>query len=159
MKTISCRMGVTDFVQYGINILTGEACAYCQRLLCDLSDNGKQLIADYLSIGTECFRSNWNSTVGEDKATGSIMLPYNRENGFWYELALFIMWHIEKVDIVVEFEGTFNGFTTEEWAEKSLMWYELAAKENRVHIRSNPVIPSQPQIGGRNVHAMTGRAI
>src|SRR6478736_5681012 len=61
-----------DLKQFGINALTGEACKYAQRILCDLNEDGAALIMDYL--GVSMLRDNWNSTVNDKPAVASVML-------------------------------------------------------------------------------------
>lgn len=61
--------------EYGINALTGEACGYAMRLLCDLNEDGKKLMVNFFGGNIE-FRenSNWNSKVNGKEAIASIML-------------------------------------------------------------------------------------
>jgi hypothetical protein len=63
-----------DLRQLGINMLTGESCGYSLRLLCDVSEEGKALLADYFGMPGIQLAANWNSRVGEQPAVGSIML-------------------------------------------------------------------------------------
>jgi len=65
-----------DLRQYGINFLTGEACAVGKRLLCDVSDQGRRLLCSILGLPQDTkFAENWNSQVNGDPAVGSIFLP------------------------------------------------------------------------------------
>lgn len=138
------------FEKYGIKILTGEACAYSQRLLCDVNDDGKKLLDDYFSV-TINFPSNWNSKVNDMPATGSIMLPSRGD--FWHYLGMFVMWHVEKVDIVIDERDVLIGLKEgDEYYEEYLKLYG-----GTDYIRRNPNY-GQPQRNGRNVHAMTGRS-
>jgi len=66
MKTISSWDHLRPF---GINILTGEACALMYRYLCDITEAGKRVIEKCLSCDLKP-PENWNSG-----AIGSIMLP------------------------------------------------------------------------------------
>lgn len=62
-----------DLEKHGIDALTGEACAYGYRLLCDLTERGIKLVAATLGIDSELFKASlpdaWNS-----KGVKSIML-------------------------------------------------------------------------------------
>jgi hypothetical protein len=96
---------MSDFEQYGINVLPKEACAYGQRLLCDVNRDGIRLLEDYFLVQI-VFTPNWNSRVGDKPAIGSIMLP---RGVFWKGLAEFIIWHVEKCDYMVEEGSTVIG--------------------------------------------------
>lgn len=74
--------GWSHLKTYGIDALTGEACALSNRLLCDLNEEGKDHIISFLGLdemgaaSPNVFAPNWNS--GRDMATpavASIMLP------------------------------------------------------------------------------------
>jgi hypothetical protein len=66
-----------DLRHYGINFLTGEACAVGKRLLCDVNEQGRRLLCSIfgLPINT-AFSENWNSQINGDEAIGSIFLPH-----------------------------------------------------------------------------------
>jgi hypothetical protein len=69
MKTFQ---GLEDF---GINILTGERCAFSMRLLCDMNADGVALVQDFLGLPVmSSFEKNWNSFVNGQEAVASIML-------------------------------------------------------------------------------------
>ena len=64
----------TDLEPYGIDMLTGESCAYGYRVLCDLTEDGIELVANCLGIqNLEAFKLSlpeaWNT-----KGIRSIML-------------------------------------------------------------------------------------
>lgn len=63
--------------QFGVNPLTGEACAHNLRILCDLSTSGVTLLTQFLGVNTltHALTPNWNSRVGERPAVASVMLP------------------------------------------------------------------------------------
>ena len=67
-----------DLRHYGINFLTGEACAVGKRLLCDVSDQGRKLLCSIFGLPPNTtFAENWNSQVNGDPAVGSIFLPHH----------------------------------------------------------------------------------
>lgn len=47
--------------QFGIDPLTGEADALNFRVLCDLTENGRKIVAQALGINENGFPANWNS--------------------------------------------------------------------------------------------------
>ena len=60
-----------DLEEYGIDTLTGEACVYGIRVLCDLTEEGKATVCSFLGIPKGAKMSvNWNS-----KGVCSVMLP------------------------------------------------------------------------------------
>lgn len=64
-----------DLEPYGVSCLTGEACGYGYRLLCDLNAMGVQLVQNCLEISEIKLRDAWNSKVNGEPAIASIMLP------------------------------------------------------------------------------------
>ncbi len=152
MKTI---YGNGPLSEYGINPLTGEACGYSMRVLCDLSAKGEDLIAGFLGLSTVTgspFPKNWNSRVGAELATASVMLP----RGLLDDLKTYILFHVEKCDaIIVAANGAMNGLykNDENWER----WLELAnAPASGYRTLYNPLNPSVSS-GGRNIHSFTGR--
>ena len=67
MKTISCWQ---DLEKYGIMPLTGEACGLSLRFLCDVNEQGKNILEKMLGCKLN-LAENWNNYNG---AIGSIML-------------------------------------------------------------------------------------
>ena len=67
-----------DLRHYGINFLTGEACAVGKRLLCDVNEQGRKLICSILGLPINTpFAENWNSQVNGEDSVGSIFLPHH----------------------------------------------------------------------------------
>lgn len=149
MKTLN---RISDLEQYGLEYLTGEACALSQRLLFDMNEDGVALVAEYFGIPTyplPAFAPNWISTVNGKPAVASILLPRTPE--FYRDLFKFLLFR-EGYEVVVAYDGAAIGATEAE-AEDS--GYCLAPG---VSVHHNPRIPGQPSIGTRNVHAMSGRS-
>ena len=66
----------TTSAHYGINFLTGEACAVGKRLLCDVNDQGRKLICSVFGLPSNTtFAENWNSSVNGEPSIGSIFFP------------------------------------------------------------------------------------
>ena len=57
----------------GINLLTGEACRLGQRILCDVSQEGAELVNLYFGAEMKLEKNN-NAFVGDKPAVGSLML-------------------------------------------------------------------------------------
>lgn len=64
-----------DLKSFGINALTGERCGFGLRLLCDLNQEGLELICKFFAIAEPGFESSWNSQVNGKPVVASIMLP------------------------------------------------------------------------------------
>lgn len=71
MKTV-CRW--SELEQFGIIVLTGEACSLMYRLLCDLTAQGKRIIERCFSLAIAS--ENWNSGSEDDPHVASIMVTY-----------------------------------------------------------------------------------
>ena len=72
MKAIRCWNDLRD---YGIDLLTGEACGLSYRLLCDVTARGKRTLEKALSIPNLGLAENWNCGSDDEEHVGSIMLP------------------------------------------------------------------------------------
>ena len=139
--------------QYGISLLTGEACAYNMRVLCDLSQKGKKLISGYLGLPDCTFAPNWNSTVDDEPAVASIMLP----RCVFKELNIYILFHVEKSDIAISFEDiSFYGLKREDEYYQSYL--DLANEHSGIKVYRNPC-NTAPSENGRNIHQFTGRTV
>jgi len=146
MKTIVNWM---DLAPYGIICLTGEACAYGGRVLCDLSPCGVRLIEEFLG-GTVTVRpgSNWNSDCD---ACGSIMLPRT----ILSDLAIFVL--LVKLDFQIV--GTADGIGVVGMTEKEFA--ELSKGDPPI-VSFGVVYRSSALCGkavrrARNIHQATGR--
>lgn len=69
MKTVS---GWPHLEQFGIVVLTGEACSLMYRVLCDLTAQGKRIVERCLSI--EIASEPWNTGSADDPHVAVIML-------------------------------------------------------------------------------------
>jgi hypothetical protein len=138
-----------DLEKYGINSLTGESCAYSLRLLCDLNQEGVDLLQAYFGMyNADSFASNWNSTVNGKPAIKSIMLSYE----LFFPLVQFIISHVEKYPYYIRAKGmgeiiAFSDEQDLEFYQANPDYYSLfyghTIKESR---------------GGRCVHQFTGRS-
>ena len=139
MKTVACW---DDLRPYGIVVLTGEACSFAYRILCDLTATGKRAVERCFSV--QITSESWNSGSAADPHVGSIML--SRET--FLPLAVFAMlesgckevWLAEHPAIAVE-------------DDDSEVQVELMKKVAKPHRRFAFHGPNQD----RNQHQMSGR--
>ncbi len=84
-----------DLKQYGIIVLTGEACKIGARLLCDLTPAGVELLQEFFGGNIKIpMGSNWNHG---DSQVASIMLP----RSYFEELAVFCLIEVDKMAMAV----------------------------------------------------------
>lgn len=145
--------------QFGINPLTGEACKYSMRLLCDLNEDGLALLRDFLGLQTFIsgihddanpqFPPNWNSQVNGKPALASIMLA----RGIYNDLCHFALFRAGVVWAVRTPAGDWMGYSEEDVVHYSLTREKLQVREDwTVHAN-----PAPRDSGSRNQHAFTGR--
>lgn len=155
MKTIH---GLNEMTTYGINPLTGEADAYSRRTLCDLSDEGVILLTAYFGLthttdACRAFPDNWNSMVGDKPAVSSVMLA----RGTMDDLVIFALFHVDQFDYVLQTPNGFSGFND---GDRYGDGYLKCAPPTGYHLHHNCAKRStQPHVGDRNVHAMSGRVL
>jgi hypothetical protein len=125
-----------DLYDYGIRHLTGESDPLHLRGLCDLTQEGKEIIESFLGVNGIQYFPNWNSG-----AVASVLLPY----GILKDLALFIFFQIDKVDAVVD-DG--HGIFVTQYSDK----YEDIVGFRMIR---NP----NPSGKERNEHQFTGRTV
>ena len=68
MKKITCW---DDLRPFGIDVLTAEACGLSYRVLCDVTERGKQTIQKALGITSLGLPDNWNHGDPNDPPIGS----------------------------------------------------------------------------------------
>lgn len=149
---------------FGVNMLTGEACAFSMRVLCDLNEDGASLIRDFLGLGhgttREVFAENWNSTVGDSPAIASVMLT--RE--VIPALIRFAMFR-QGYQFFLTFNESWGGiaFDSEDATGNNSMLQlyidgtAAMLANDKARLYRNPR-GNHPRVGSRNVHAFTGRA-
>jgi hypothetical protein len=146
---------IGDLVQYGINPLTGEACTYSMRILCDLSAEGAALVANYFGLphceGMVIFNKNWNSMVGDKPAVASVMLARD----CFATLARFAMFNVDQCEyVVVSKAGDITGFShTDDYGPKYLELVQNSPDGIYTLYRNY----NKGSTTGRNQHAFTGR--
>jgi hypothetical protein len=146
-----------DLEKYGLNYLTGEACAYGMRVLFDLNDDGKALLTKFWSCAYIDIYPRMNNKVNGQPATGSVMLTHQ----MLAPLCEFIMFDIEQVDFIAIGNGDYHGYMNTDqnrYGEDDV----ATVMENagyKIHRNWKRMNSSQPSVGDRNVHAMTGRSV
>jgi hypothetical protein len=139
------RIGCWDDLRgLGIHALTGEACGWSLRLLCDVTARGKQVVERFLGGNvTIAAESNWNGGSDGEEHVGSVMLPCS----ILPELAAFALAFRGPHGVVITKDGDAVEYTGH-WDQE---FYP---------IRRIVRLPEKPaQLGDRNEHAMSGRVI
>ena len=135
-----------DLNEFGIDLLTGEACGLSYRFLCDVTAKGKHIIEKCFGGVEIRFTEPWNSGRKADPSIGSILVPpemFGPLGAFaLLESGCSEVWQV--TDSLVGFEP---GDTDEQRAV-----YESIYGPNRKR-RFRYVGTA----GDRNVHQMTGR--
>lgn len=148
----------SDLVEYGINPLTGEACRYSMRVLCDLSEKGCALVAAFMGMHYDpalppgqMFNANWNTKVCDDTAVASVMLTRGALN----DLCMFALLYKENCDIVIRMaSGSLHGYHKQDgYYDRVVSYAQEHADTCTVTYNHN----SAPGAGDRNTHAFTGR--
>lgn len=143
-----------DLSQFGIIPLTGEACGFCMRLLCDVTPAGVKTIERFLG-GTVDVRkdSNWNS---RDGAVGSVMLP----RSIFGDLAAFCLLTTGTAGVVTMGDGTVRELDQEHYERYQKLDADRAAVEGSAFpqmLKRTWRRSTDPGTGDRNTHAMSGR--
>lgn len=73
MKTVTCWRELEPF---GIDPLTGEACGLTCRILFDVTERGRKILAKTLGIPDLNLAEPWNRGTAADPHVGSLMLPH-----------------------------------------------------------------------------------
>lgn len=106
--------GWDDMRLLGVNSLTGEACAYSQRTLVDLNEDGLELVIAFLGLPYDTkFMPNTNGHVAGKPAVASMMLAY----GMMYPLARFALARMGAVAIAEKGAFGLTGIFTQSLAE------------------------------------------
>ena len=150
----------------GINPLTGEACAYSQRTLCDLNEDGCVLLADWLGLkydssklhsDASAFAENWNTTVGHKPAVASVML----DRTVFPALMRFALLR-KGYQYVLGAENctNYSAFNDSDLNQyPGLQHYLDGTNCDQGNLLYRNPRRTQPGVGSRNEHAFTGRVI
>lgn len=155
MKSLS----MSEVNQIGINLLTGEADAYCMgRILCDLNEHGVALVREYFGMAVALdpkvqFPANWNGMVGDEPSVASVMLTRETIN----HLIQFSLFREGYEYVVVHTYGYVGLNRDDEYYQG---YVDLCASRGSHNMIRNPSFTSgAPSEGGRNTHIFSGRTV
>lgn len=135
---------------YGINALTSEACPFGLRILCDLSEEGRSLVARFLGTpDMDCFPENWNSYTSDGTpAVSSVLLPRSAMR----DLMVFVLFvEDECSEVILCADGTVVGIGKGD--DYRARYLELAQSDSRY------TVLTLPHGGDRNTHLFSGRIV
>ena len=144
-----------NLTQFGINALTGEACSYSMRTLCDVNEQGLDLLTDFFGMPKLELEANWNTTVNDTKAIGSLMLVHD----IVPTLAQFAFFRLGALAIVRNGQDVTPVFDADLLSRYEQLIESQESKTHSIYRNHNLQKSHQPSIGSRNVHAFSGRVI
>ena len=134
--------------RYVVNPLTGEACAYGQRVLCDLADYGKDIVFDLLGIPRESrLVANWSTGADDSMMIPRLLLEH--------DLPIWCSLQNGCHEVVVSRDGI-CGREAEGPDEDWEQYLQVLADMRKEPRRSRG--KSRPRQGSRMVHAFSGRS-
>ena len=144
MKSIRC---FNDLAAYGIDPLTGEACGLSYRILCDLTENGRTILAKAFGIPKLTLPEAWNRGTTADPHVGSVMLPFE----MLVPLAVFAFLESGCREVWIVRDGGVIGIEAGDDAEM------IDANRRMVGERLLRSLAYRGTAGDRNMHVMSGR--
>ena len=148
MHKINCW---DDLRPFGIDLLTGEACGLSYRLLCDVTQKGKQTIQKALGVADLGLPDNWNGGDPHDPHVGSIMLVPE----LFIPLAIFALLEHGCREVWRTKSGGLIGIEPADDPER-------VAAVQRLHTETDNLVRRYAYAGtagDRNQHQMTGRIV
>lgn len=137
----------------GIKYLTGEACAYSQRLLCDVNEDGLAMLQDYFGVPGLKLADAYNSEVAGKPSVGSLMLARLA----FEPLVEFILAEKGAIALLYRENKVVGGLMTEDYVNR---YTELSERSSAsMHAVQRIYRPAQHAVGSRNVHAATSRVL
>jgi hypothetical protein len=135
-----------DLEEFGIVALTGEACGYSMRILCDVTTVGKAFLERFFGGNVQIRDgSNWNGKSSAGTHVGSVLLPYS----ILSDLGAFLLAFTAGPESVV---CSLEGGTVVELDGQPEDMEETGRGIIRYYKRSDA-----PGTGDRNRHAASGR--
>lgn len=153
---------VRDLEGFGVDILTGEACALGLRVLCDLTTRGRLTVEAFL--GSQIMiapGSNWNPGSPEDPHVGSVLLTWSTLRDLLY----FAVWrrHDETHDWIIRDpdDGWVAAIMNEErqYLDTSKLVTAVTTRYRRELAAARGQTLEETTVGDRNVHTMSGRTV
>ena len=142
MKKIS---NFQDLLPFGIDPLTGEACSYSYRILCDCTAKGRTILLRALGVPDIKLCDPWNNGSASDRHIGSCMIFLCMLEF----LAVFAFLEDNAKEIWICKNGCVMGFYPDDTDEEIRQTEQFLEGELRRKIR--------PSFSDRQQHAMTGR--
>lgn len=142
MKSIS---NFQHLIPFGIDPLTGEACSFSYRVLCDCTAKGRKIILRALGIPDIKLCDPWNNGTKEDPHIGSCMISLCMLEF----LAVFAFLEDNASEVWLFKNGTVMGFYPDDTEEVMQQTERFCEGKIRRKIRSSPT--------DRQLHQMTGR--
>ena len=146
MKTVSC---FADLIAYGIDPLTGEACGLSYRILCDVTENGRNVLRKAFGIPHMNLSPSWNRGTDAAPHVGSILLALE----MLVPLAVFSLLESGCTEAWLVHEGGVIGIEPKDSPEM------IEANRRLVGERLLRTLAYRGTAGDRNVHVMSGRIV
>ena len=144
MKTVTC---FNDLTAYGIEPLTGEACGLGYRILCDVTERGRNVLGKALGIPNIALPAPWNRGTSTDPHVGSVMLSFE----MLVPLAVFALLENGCTEAWLVRDGGVIGIEAGDDAEM------IDANRRMVGEKLLRSLAYRGTAGARNVHVMSGR--
>lgn len=134
-----------DLIPYGIDMLTGEACGLSYRLLCDVTDKGRNLIKKLFGMPDLSLAAPWNGGSEKEPHTGSIMLTQS----MLVPLGVFALLEAGCTEVWLCEGEALIGIEPGDRPDEVKVWREYTKVVRTFSYRGTA--------GDRNVHVMSGR--
>jgi hypothetical protein len=138
--------GMADLRPFGIDALTGEACGLGYRILCDVTEAGRQVVGKMLGVPNLQLAMPWNSGSKTDPHVGSLMVSPE----FVVPLAVFCLLENGCKVVLLARDNTVHGFKDEAGETEARVVQVLHGGIQRAFRYGGTA-------GDRNVHQFTGR--
>lgn len=135
-------MDTVNLKDYGIDMLTGEACSFSLRILCDVTEQGKSLLERYFGVDKIDFAPNWNHGSDEHPNIGSITIGRHSLNDIRVFCGLSVSAYV-----MVEASGQVVTLSKE---ELDYLRADFPSQMEKAIVYYNPGYD-------RNLHQMSGR--
>lgn len=144
MQTISSWH---DLAHHGIELLTGEACGLSYRLLCDVTEKGRRVLARCFGVPAFAVAEPWNRGTPEEPHIGSVLLTPD----MLVPLGVFALLEVGCTEVWLYKNGALLGVEPGDPANRVELAHGVA------HEAIVRVLRPAGTAGDRNRHAFTGR--
>jgi hypothetical protein len=144
VKTVS---SFADLAAYGIDPLTGEACGLGYRILCDVTESGRRVLAKALGIPNLALPEAWNRGTAAVPHVGAIMLTLE----MLVPLAVFALLDNGCTEVWLVRDGGVIGIEASDDADM------IDANRRMIGDKLLRSLAYHGTAGDRNVHVMSGR--